>query len=317
MLLVPTARRSPRRPVSGRARAAIAYGLALAGAAALRAWLAALRNTPAETAETRRRGLCGAYTQAGPYTIFARVPARPLPETAALPPVVLVHGFVFASRSMEPLAGALGRHGLCVLAPDLPGFGESAKPPRPLGLPELADALALWLRARGIPRAMLVGTSFGCQVLVELALRHSALVDRLVLHGPGTDPAARTLSAQVRNNAIDWWREPRPVWPAIRVDYAKAGLRRATATARLAMRDRVEDKLPLVRAPALVLHGSRDVVASRAWAERVAHLLPRARLAMVEGGAHLMCYTAPEAFAAAILPFLREAAAAPVAEAAQ
>jgi hypothetical protein len=46
-------------------------------------------------------------------------------------------------------------------------------------------------------------TSFGCQVLVELPSRHLVQVDQLVLQGPGTDPTARTLPAQLRNNAID------------------------------------------------------------------------------------------------------------------
>ena len=67
-----------------------------------------------------------------------------------------------------------------MLTPDLPGFGESTKPRHVLTLPELADCLYSWMRARGIERAMLIGNSFGCQILAELALRHPEMVDRLV-----------------------------------------------------------------------------------------------------------------------------------------
>jgi pimeloyl-ACP methyl ester carboxylesterase len=234
--------------------------------------------------------------------------ARPPPP----PPLLVVHGLVVSSRMVEPLAGALGRRGLRVLAPDLPGIGESAKPPRPLGLTALADALALWLRARGTPRAMLLGTSFGCQVLVELALRHPRLVDRLVLQGPGPEPAARSLPRAPWRQAVNARRERRRLGRISRIDYAKAGIGRAAATIRLALDHRIEDRLPLVRAPALVVRGGRDVICPQPWAEHVARLHPRRRLAVVEGGAHTLSSGAPEALAAAVLPFLRETDAADV-----
>jgi pimeloyl-ACP methyl ester carboxylesterase len=70
--------------------------------------------------------------------------------------VVLVHGIGVSSRYMTPIAIELAA--TCkVYAPDLPGFGLSAKPSRILDVPALADALAAWMRAlrplaRGSPR---------------------------------------------------------------------------------------------------------------------------------------------------------------------
>jgi 2-hydroxy-6-oxonona-2,4-dienedioate hydrolase len=206
---------------------------------------------------------------------------------------------------VEPLLGALARHGFHVLAPDLPGFGESTKPPRALKLTELADALALWAQASGIARALYIGASFGCHVIVELALRHPSLVDQLVLLGPGPEPAARSLPPALWRQAVNSQREPRSLGEISRIDYAKAGLRHALATIRIALHARIEDKLPLVRMPTLVLRGDRDLIAPQAWAEHATSLLPRGRL-MVVDGAHVLSYGAPEAAAAAILDFLRE-----------
>jgi predicted TIM-barrel fold metal-dependent hydrolase len=56
------------------------------------------------------------------------------------PPIVLVHGLAVSSLYFVPLARRLTRR-YAVLAPDLPGYGRSATPPRPLGIAELADAL--------------------------------------------------------------------------------------------------------------------------------------------------------------------------------
>ena len=195
---------------------------------------------------------------------------------------MLVHGLVIPSRYMVPLAPDFP-----VYAPDLPGFGESDKPRRVLAVPELAEALHAWMRAIGLPRAALVANSFGCQIVAELAARHPEAVDRLVLQGPTVDAGARSLPVQVWRTLRNGRMEPPALGRISAVDYAKAGLGRAVRTTRAMMRDRIEDKLPRVRAPTLVVRGSRDPVVPQAWAERVARTLSDGRLVVVEGGAHL------------------------------
>ncbi len=76
--------------------------------------------------------------------------------------VVLVHGLVISSRYVEPLARALADNGYRVLAPDLPGYGESATgtPRRVLSVEQLADVLDLWLSACAIDKATFIGDSF-------------------------------------------------------------------------------------------------------------------------------------------------------------
>jgi pimeloyl-ACP methyl ester carboxylesterase len=68
---------------------------------------------------------------------------------------------------------------------------------------------------------------------------------------------------------------------------------------------RIEDVLPRIAAPALIVRGSRDHVAPRAWAEQVARLIPAARLATVEGGGHALNYSQPLELARIARPFLR------------
>src|SRR5213593_2730802 len=61
-------------------------------------------------------------------------------------PVVLVHGYGVSGRYMLPLARSLAPF-VSVFAPDLPGYGRSQRPPSPLGVADLAAALAGWLDA--------------------------------------------------------------------------------------------------------------------------------------------------------------------------
>lgn len=234
--------------------------------------------------------------------MHARVSAGPDP--ARPPPVVLVHGIGVAGRFMVPIAGILATHRQ-VLAPDLPGFGESGKPARVLNLAELADFLAEWTRALGLGKAAFLGNSFGCQVVVELALRHSGLVERLVLQGPTVDPRARSALRQV----VRWARNSRGEHysqiPISVRDYRRCGARRLIGTFRYALEDRIEEKLPRVRVPALVVRGTRDPIVPQRWAEEAASLLPMGRLAVIPAP-HTAIYNAPEELARVVLPFLGE-----------
>lgn len=215
------------------------------------------------------------------------------------PTVVLVPGIGLSHRVMIPIAELLAPH-FTVRAPDPPGFGRSDKPRRPLALPELADALAAWIDAAGLGRPALVGNSFGCQVIVELAARHPDQVTCAVLQGPTTDPAARSLGRQTWRWLRDTVQERPDPWARLR-DYRDAGLRRVLATYRLALRDRVEDKLPGVVAPTLVVRGPDDPIVSQAWAETVASLLPAGQLVVTDSGAHTLIDQLVEVS----LPFLK------------
>ena len=227
--------------------------------------------------------------------VHYRVSTHPVP--AGRPPVVLVHGYGMSSRYMAPLAEALASD-FRVYAPDLPGFGRSDKPKRVLDIPELADALAAWMTALGLDLAVLIGNSLGCQILVELALRHGERVVCLVLQAPTPDPTARTAHRQIVRQALNFRHDAtaRMSWIALS-DFVRAGPRRLVVTLRHLLDHRVEERLPHVRLPALVLRGTRDPVVPRAWARWAADLLPQGRLIEVAGAAHIMNFHAPERFA--------------------
>lgn len=239
-------------------------------------------------------------------TMHYRVSTGPVP--AGRPPVVLVHGQVVSSRYMVPLAERLAPD-FRVYAPDLPGFGRSAKPARVLDIPLLADTLAAWMDAVGLERAALIGNSLGCQVLVEFGVRHGERAAGLVLQGPTPDPGARSYLRHIVRFFINGRHESSaelsPKMRAIMVeDYRAAGVRRAITTFRYMLHHRIEDRLPEVRPPTLVVRGTRDSIVPHAWARRVADLLPNGRLVEVAGAAHTMNFFAPERLARVVRPWL-------------
>ena len=124
------------------------------------------------------------------------------------PVVLLVHGLGTSSvtwgHNIEPLAAA----GYTVLAPDLPGHGDSDKP-RSLSYGPEAGARLIhdFLNALGVDRVSLVGNSAGGLISGLFALDHPLRVDRLVLvasGGLGRDVswALRILSVPVLGELI-------------------------------------------------------------------------------------------------------------------
>jgi pimeloyl-ACP methyl ester carboxylesterase len=98
--------------------------------------------------------------------------------------VLLIHGLAGSSRTWRSVLPELAlTHD--VIAPDLLGHGESAKPTGDYSLGAFASGLRDFLAALDVPRATIVGHSFGGGVAMQLAYQHPELCDRLVLVSSG------------------------------------------------------------------------------------------------------------------------------------
>lgn len=235
--------------------------------------------------------------------MHARVHVAAAPANA--PSIVLVHGLGVSSRYMMPTARLLSAHAR-VYAPDLPGFGLSDKPRRALSIPELARALSLWMKANELERAVLLGNSLGAQIIVDFAVSFPEQVERAILIAPTIDPRARSFSRQVARLLLDALREPFGLVAIAAADYLRAGLARGAQTLRYALADRIEDKLPRLHAPTLVVRGGRDPIVPQGWVEDATRLLPHARLICIPAAAHAVNYNAPDELVREVLWFLNE-----------
>lgn len=99
------------------------------------------------------------------------------------PPVILLHGLGATNVSMATLIPELAKDHR-VIAPDLPGFGESGKPLRPLHAAYFARWLVAFLDVLGLKKASVIGNSMGGRIALELGMRAPTRTDRLVLLAP-------------------------------------------------------------------------------------------------------------------------------------
>jgi len=96
---------------------------------------------------------------------------------------LLIHGWSSSWYALSPLLELLSLRFRC-LAVDLPGYGKSPPLPNRTTIPAYADTLAELIADVSDGPVVLVGHSMGGMTSITLALRHSVLVERMVLIGP-------------------------------------------------------------------------------------------------------------------------------------
>jgi pimeloyl-ACP methyl ester carboxylesterase len=96
------------------------------------------------------------------------------------PTVVLLHGYAEDSRMWRPLAIALASH-FTVVAPDLPGIGNSSIPSSGLDMKTSAKRVRDAVRALGFKNVRVVGHDIGLMVAYAYAAMYPHEVERLAL----------------------------------------------------------------------------------------------------------------------------------------
>jgi pimeloyl-ACP methyl ester carboxylesterase len=100
------------------------------------------------------------------------------------PVLLLIHGMAGSSTTWREVMGPLAADHR-VIAPDLLGHGESAKPLGDYSLGAFASGLRDLLGVLDVERATVVGQSLGGGVAMQLAYQHPEMLERLVLVNSG------------------------------------------------------------------------------------------------------------------------------------
>lgn len=254
------------------------------------------------------------------------------------PLIVLIHGITNSSASWEPVLPLLEQR-FTVIAPDLLGHGDSAKPRGDYSLGSFASLLRDLLLALGHHRATIIGHSLGGGIAMQMAYQFPERVERLVLVGSGG--LGRQVSPMLRAVALPGAEYVLPLlasravvnmganvgrfigWTGLRVGSDMAGMasglaslqdldaRRAFVhTARSVIdvggqRVNATDKLYLADAvPTLIVWGDGDPIIPVRHGIRAHELMPGSRLRIFEGAGHFPHHDDPAGFAATMMDFL-------------
>jgi pimeloyl-ACP methyl ester carboxylesterase len=256
------------------------------------------------------------------------------------PAVVLVHGLAGSSTTWREVMPTLAS-GHTVIAPDLLGHGESAKPRGDYSLGAHASGVRDLLVALGIERATFVGHSLGGGIAMQLAYQYPQRAERLVLVAsgglgkevnlllravalPGSELVMPVLLSGQMHRAFDAVGEllgrlglklsvrQKEIWKSY-TGLSEVGGRTAFIhTVRsvidpMGQRVSAHDRLYLAaEVPTLVVWGTGDQIIPVEHAYAAHALMPGSRLQVIEGAGHFLPFENAPAFLDALLPFLRE-----------
>jgi 3-oxoadipate enol-lactonase len=219
-------------------------------------------------------------------------------------------------------------HFSCI-AVDLPGSGESDKPPGPYSTEVQADQVAAFLDAIGIDSAHVAGMSFGAAVGIHLAARHPGRVRSLSLHSGwhASDDYLKIVVEQWRTLAtklptvadvviqgiFPWCFTPdmyaeRPEFVQTLVDFVR-GRPAQPVDGFLAQTDAVlahdaSAVLGEIDTPTMITFGARDLVCSTRFAEPLKSGIAGSELLVFDHLSHAGLHEDPETFNRATLDFL-------------
>jgi pimeloyl-ACP methyl ester carboxylesterase len=235
------------------------------------------------------------------------------------PPLLFLHGLDYFAEH-RPFLELLANR-FRVIAPRHPGFGNS---PRPQWMRSVGDIAYLYLDLidrLALDDVVLVGSSFGGWLALELAVRSTArlgslvLIDTLGVKFGGRDAAeiADIYALSAEEAVLRTFADP-----ARAPDYATTD----DAAVEEVARDReaavlygwrpymhnpsLTHWLHRVSVPTLVLWGEQDRIVAPAYGERLTQAIPGARFTTIAAAGHYPQIEQPETVAAAIETFARE-----------
>jgi pimeloyl-ACP methyl ester carboxylesterase len=248
------------------------------------------------------------------------------------PPLVLLHDYLSSHLAWEDVLPRLSER-FRVIAPDLPGFGESEKPSPSryrYDFDAFCESIVDLVAAVGLGRVSLCGHAMGGAVALTLAATHPHVVDKLVLvnplvYPPRPDALSRIASVPLlgplvfkqlygrtlfRSRFLTHARPGANGGAARRVDHlfelfdVPAAREAAYATMRAMLDTRpLTASVPRVTAPTLVAWGRGNHPSPLEQGRRLARELRGARFEVFDCGPS-PAEECPEAFASAVLAFL-------------
>jgi pimeloyl-ACP methyl ester carboxylesterase len=205
---------------------------------------------------------------------------------------------------------------LRVIAYDFRGNGNSDEPSGPVTMATFVDDTLALLDCLEVARAHVYGQSFGGMVAQELALTRPDRVRTLILGCTHAGPRHVVGGRRSPVPKGEPWRSMyAPGFPDRHPEHVAEDLRFGAAQPKHPEGGRRQweamqgfdsfDRLPDLRVPTLVLHGTEDQAIASANAELLAERIPNAELVLLEGAGHLYHSEQAAAADAAVLDFLR------------
>ena len=236
-------------------------------------------------------------------------------------PVLLLHQTPRSWDEYRDVLPIIGKK-YWAIAMDTVGFGDSYKPQKKGSIEQYARGVVRFLDAMSIDRTSIVGHHTGGVIAVDVAASYPERIDKLVLSStPYVDaddrkrrktrpPIDEVESKEDGSHLTELWQKRMPFYPKNRpdiltrfvIDALKVG-DRAEEGHQAVNVYRMEEKVPLIKSPTLVVAGTEDPFSFPRMGP-LSQSIKGSKTAVIEGGMVPMVDQMPEEFAKVVMDFL-------------
>lgn len=230
------------------------------------------------------------------------------------PPLLYLHGTFLGNLWLDAHQRLAER--FHVYAPDMPGFGLTARPDWMRDMSDYVLYLRDLLDALGLERPLVAGHSLGAWMALELAVWYPERVARLILcNAAGIrvkgSPIGDIFAMNAHELVAACFDNPlaaAPLLPAeVNVDYLLDQYRQRTTLASLAWNPnydpKLERRLERITCPTLIVWGATDRLIPPIYGETLHQLIAGSQLVTLAGTGHMPMFEQPAEWCAAIAAF--------------
>jgi pimeloyl-ACP methyl ester carboxylesterase len=232
-------------------------------------------------------------------------------------PLVLVHGLGGRSEDWIALIPQLINHGYKVYAPDLLGYGQSARPDVDYSISLEEDIVRQFFDSQGLQQADMAGWSMGGWISLKFAAEHPERLHKLILldsAGLKFDavnvPFLRPKTAADIDRMMQVLTPHPPHIPAFYATDLLRGFAREdwimdrALKSMYAGKDLMDGRLTTIKAPVLLLWGKQDVLTPVSMGEQMRAGIPQSELKIFDGCGHLAPVECSNEIGQAMIEFL-------------
>jgi pimeloyl-ACP methyl ester carboxylesterase len=231
-------------------------------------------------------------------------------------PLILMHGWGCNHTTVRSIAATAAlTH--TVYNIDFPGFGSSQEPSEVWGVERYTQIIEELVSKEHMEKPVLVGHSFGGRVAILFASRNP--VEKVILVDAAGIKPKRSLKYYAK---VYSFKAGKKFWQLVlgkekaqkRIDemrakrgssdYAGASPMMRTILSKVVNED-LTDRLPLIKAPSLLIWGENDTATPLADAKKMVKLIPDAGLVSFPGCGHYSFLDNPVQFRAVLSSFLK------------
>ncbi len=231
--------------------------------------------------------------------------------------ILILHGWGSSIKSWEKVVERLSKS-YRVIVPDMPGFGGTPPPEKAWHGKDYENWVLSFIKSQNLKIPIIfVGHSFGGGLAMKIAIDHPELVDKLILIGAARLYVKKSIYKRIVSQIAKFGKKIERFIPFVDVvrrvfykfivrerDYTRvSGVMKETFVN--VIKEDLTAHIHKIKAPTLIIWGSRDTATPLKNAHFLEETIPDSRLEIIKGAGHVLHLEKPEKLSEIILDFLK------------